>query len=142
MDLTIPLDGTTLNIRVTIIMETSKGFLIQKHKNGYYFFIGGRMKLNESSEEAAKREMLEETGLFISDFKLVSVIENFYNNDQSNIQEITFVYLAPKIDKVSEEFGLIEVTKEEMESLDIRPQKIKNIILENNMKEISHYIIQ
>ncbi len=142
MDLTIPLGGTTLNIRVTIIMETDKGYLVQKHKNSYYFFIGGRMKLNESSQEASKREMLEETGLAISDFKLVSVIENFYNNDQSNIQEITFVYLAPKIDKVSEEFGLIEVTKEEMESLDIRPQKIKNIILENNMKEISHYIIQ
>ncbi len=141
MDLTIPLDGTTLNIRVTIIMETDKGFLIQKHKNGYYFFIGGRMKLNESSTEAAKREMLEETGLPISAFKLISVIENFYNNGQANIQEITFVYLAPKIDKIAEEFGLIEVTKEEIGNLDIRPQKIKDIILDNNMEKISHYIL-
>jgi 8-oxo-dGTP pyrophosphatase MutT (NUDIX family) len=141
MDLTIPLDGTTLNIRVTIIMETEKGFLIQKHRNGYYFFIGGRMKLNESSQEAAKREMLEETGLAISDFKLVSVIENFYNNGQANIQEITFVYLAPKIDKVAEEFGLIEVAREEVKELDIKPKKLKDIVLENNFENISHYII-
>ena len=75
MDLTVKLAGENyLNIRVAIVVQTKNGFVLQKHKRGCYFFLGGRIKSGESSLQAAKREMKEETGLEIEDFKLISVI--------------------------------------------------------------------
>ena len=54
-DLSLNVDDFYLNIRVAIIARTKNGFILEKKKTSeYYFLIGGRMKINESSLEAAK----------------------------------------------------------------------------------------
>ena len=151
MDLTIKLDGGNyLNIRVAFIVQTKNGFVLQKHKRGCYFFLGGRVKSGESSLQAAKREMLEETGLEIENFKLVSVLENFFSGEENTkTQEICFVYTTPIIEKINWDADLIEINKEEivevgrqeMLDMDIRPEIIKKLILENKLETISHFVV-
>lgn len=151
MDLTIPLqlepenENITLNIRVAVILESSKGYFLEQNKKGWYFFIGGRIKVGENSLQAAKREMFEETGLVIDNFEFVSIIENLYNSDSENkpgkVHEICFVYKTEKINSIDEKFGLKEFTATEMQNMDIRPNKIKELVLSNQLNKITQHII-
>ena len=36
-DLCVEVDGTTLNIRVLVIMNTPKGYIFEKHKEGFSY---------------------------------------------------------------------------------------------------------
>lgn len=36
MDLSIPVDGVKLNIRVTVLIETPDGFVFEQGKSGFY----------------------------------------------------------------------------------------------------------
>jgi 8-oxo-dGTP pyrophosphatase MutT (NUDIX family) len=138
MDLTINLEqNNILNIRVAIICQTENGYLLEKNKKGFYFFLGGRVKLGESSLQAAKREFQEETGLDIHSLEYVSTIENFYEN----VHEICFVYKTGKIEGVDPKYGLVEFKKEEMKDLDIRPSIIKDIIMQEKEDTITHFIV-
>lgn len=70
------------NFGVCIITKNSNGeILIGKRKNGYkegyYGMPGGRVELHESLIDACKRELHEETGLEIDDFRFVGVVREF-----------------------------------------------------------------
>ncbi len=110
MDLTINLEqNNILNIRVAIICQTENGYLLEKNKKGFYFFLGGRVKLGESSLQAAKREFHEETGLEISEFEFISTIENFYDDKgglkEGAVHEKCFVYKTGKKEGVDQKYG-------------------------------------
>lgn len=141
MDLTIQVEKTLLNIRVAVVLKTSKGYVIETHKKGYYFCIGGRVKAGESSLQAAKRELQEETGLVVDNLVFISLVENFYPDPEvGTVQEICFVYKAEGDFNISSEYNLNEFTKEEIMDKDIRPSVIKKIITEES-QGISHHII-
>lgn len=138
MDLTIKLDSETLNIRVAILLKTKNGYIFEKHKNGYLFAIGGRIKLNESSMEAAVRELKEELLMSDEDFniklKLRVLIENFLEmknseNDYEHVHEICFVYEAEEVygGLLREEY-FIEVLPEDFAKHDIRPTVLLDLI--------------
>ncbi len=132
MDLTIKLDSATLNIRVAVILKNKNGYIFEKHKSGYIFAIGGRVKLGESSLQAAHRELKEE--LLISDknynieLKYKAIIENFYTNANEEMHEICFVYEATNIyDNVLREELFIEVDSLDFAKHDIRPIELIDI---------------
>ena len=108
MDLTIPLEKITLNIRVAVLIKKDDGFILEKSRGGYYFPIGGRVKVGETSEEAAKREVFEEIGISVDNLKL-----------RGGVADVNNVNL-------SEEFDVYML--EQIESLDFRPQVIKEIM--------------
>ncbi len=156
MDLTIKFEDRSevLNIRVAIIMQTRNGFVLSHRKNGnFYFAIGGRAKLGESSIVSAIREVEEETGLHLSekDFKLISIIENFWESDHEKVNdrnwkvhEINYVFTVPVQERIFEAIDsaeVVEVPKEQLANLDIRPETIKKIILENKLDDFNHYIV-
>ncbi len=60
---------------VTIIIDQSGRLLLQLRKfpNGYWGIPGGLMELGESTEEVAKREVTEETGLIVDHLNLINV---------------------------------------------------------------------
>lgn len=128
MDLTIPLEKFTLNIRVAVLIKKDGGFILEKSKGGYYFPIGGRVKAGETSEEAAKREVFEEIGISVDSFILKGIVELFFGSEDKRVQEICFVYSVSDVNnvKLSTEFGVY--TLEQIESLDFRPQVIKEIM--------------
>lgn len=141
MDLTIPLENITLNIRVAVLVKKEGGFVLEKSKGGYYFAVGGRVKAGETSKEAAKREVFEELGIIVEDFELSGVVELFYGPKDGRVQEICFVYHTPDINdlKLTDEFSVY--TLEQIETIDFRPLVMKEIMKEGTGK-VLHLVMK
>ena len=141
MDLAITVQDTIIYIRVAALVKTSRGFLFERSKKGYIFLPGGKVKLGESSEDAIKREIMEEIGMKAERTTLVSILENFYFNDKEKVQEICFVF------KIDEDFtgiipdGFTEVSIEDISKYDVRPKPMVDI-LKNKDKLFKHIIIK
>ena len=90
-------ENIKFNFRVAAIIKYKDHILLQKSSNNYYWsLIGGRVNLGEDTLSAIAREIKEETGFKLNkkDFKLIRVIENFfeYHIDQSKYHELLFIY--------------------------------------------------
>jgi 8-oxo-dGTP pyrophosphatase MutT (NUDIX family) len=139
MDLTLPIGDVVLNIRVALIVKTKKGFIFERHKTGYYFLVGGRVKAGESSEQAVRREAMEEIGIPIKNLKMKAIIENFYISHEKQVHELCFVYQTEEI--VEKEFGkeFFIYNKAEIDKIDLQPKIMGEVIVSEN-KEILHLI--
>jgi 8-oxo-dGTP pyrophosphatase MutT (NUDIX family) len=142
MDLQIKLQDTTLKIRAAGLVKTSKGYLFEKNEGVEHVFpIGGKIMLNESSEEAIKREIKEEIGMDVKEVKLRSVIENFYGTSPDKVHELCFVY------EVQEEFTgtvppeFVEVSFEDVDKNNIKPTSITEILKSEN-NSFKHFVIK
>lgn len=142
-DLTLNVEDYKLNIRVAGILEHKDYILLHKCKNkDYYALIGGRIKIGETSEEAIKREILEETGKEVEIVKYIATIENFFKEESQKYHEINFIYQLKfkeeneNIEKIENKEGkkYIEykwISKKEIENIKILPQPLKEIINNN-----------
>ena len=93
MDLSIGVGDATLYIRVAVIIKTKGGeYIFEKREDLYLFTVGGKIKINESSVDAAQREIEEELGIQINKLNPRAVIENFYTYNSEKVHEICFVY--------------------------------------------------
>lgn len=136
-DLTIPIEDSILNIRVAILLETTSGFVFEKSKHGYLFLLDGRVKLNETTQEAVSREMFEELKLENIDAEMVAVIENFFQNaNGKKIHEINFVYKATLPQTIDLSIlmsdngndGYCYIEADDFGKHDIRPKIIKEFL--------------
>lgn len=81
---------------VVIILNEQNEILLQKRQDGYWGLPGGLMDLGESYEEAATREVFEETGLTVKNLILLNVFSgsDYYlkvsNGDE--LYAVTAVY--------------------------------------------------
>ncbi len=139
MDLSVLVGETKLNIRVSVLLNTPKGFIFEKDKGGFYSPIGGRIKTNETSIESAKREVKEEIGIDLSDIIYISTIENFFKYDGIRYHEINIVHQTYFPDELILPEGFHFFKKSEITDIDIKPDVIKKIICENGNKR-SHII--
>ncbi len=133
-DLTLSTGSGVLNIRVLLLIETPRGFIFEKHENGYYFAIGGRVKFNETSFDAAKRELEEEINNVDIKLEFRGLVENFFTFKGEKTHEINFIYHGnlneeldlSKLDSGHAGFEYIDPTK--VNELDIRPKILKEIL--------------
>lgn len=139
MDLSINVGDTKLKIRVAGLLSTPKGFLFEKSAKGYIYTIGGKVMINETSQEAVVREIKEEIGMEVENLKLCSLVENLYSTDTEKVHEICFVYKIDEIFTGTIPDGFIEVPINEVKNYDIRP-KIVAKLLEND--SFQHEIIK
>jgi len=141
MDLSIKLNDTKVNIRVAGLVKTPRGYLFEKNEKGYIFALGGRVMLNESSEKAMVREIMEEIGMKVDKLSLSAMIENFYSTATEKVHEICFVYKIETLfmDKIPFEF--VEVPINEINKYDVRPSQIIDI-LKNGKGPFSHIIVK
>ena len=94
-DLNLYVDEVCVNIRCGAIMRSGDDVVLEVSRVGVNSVIpGGRIKINESSRDAIKREMLEEMGIAIRDDALsfVTVLENFFEYNSIPVHEIFFIY--------------------------------------------------
>jgi 8-oxo-dGTP pyrophosphatase MutT (NUDIX family) len=141
-DLTIFVNDIKLNIRVAVIIETDAGYIFEKDPKWYYYFIvGGRIKINETSSEAAQREIYEELGIELKNFILKAIAENFFEENNIKYQEICFYYRC----KINGTMQLPEkyyaLTVDEIRKNNIRPIFIYNIISSKD-NDIMHIILR
>ncbi|MEN1935955.1 NUDIX hydrolase [Paenibacillus sp. 102] len=87
-------------VAVAVLNEQGQ-ILLQKRKSGVWGVPGGFMELGESTEEAGRREVLEETGIEIGKLDLVDIFsgEEFFvklpNGDE--FYPITIAYMSKEI---------------------------------------------
>jgi 8-oxo-dGTP pyrophosphatase MutT (NUDIX family) len=141
MDISIILEDITLNIRAAVIIDTEKGYVFEKDKlDGIYFLVGGRIKTNETSENAAKREIKEELGINIGNIKLKAIMESFFVYDNRKFHEICFYYKYKIRGNINLPENYYVFNKEEIKKKNIQP-KIINEIINSENDEIMHLII-
>ncbi|MBL4937752.1 NUDIX domain-containing protein [Clostridium sp. YIM B02515] len=95
-DLTFKTSKGTFNYRVgAIIIRDKKILMIKNDSAPYYYSVGGRVKLNETSEEAVVRETFEETGIKFEIDRLAFIHEHFFREEitREHYHEIAFFYL-------------------------------------------------
>lgn len=82
----------------TIIIEEDCVLFARNEIDDYYYSIGGGVHVGETSEQAVKREVLEETGVEYEIDRLAVIHENFFNENQGTLKgmdchEISMYYL-------------------------------------------------
>lgn len=95
-DLTFKTDNGKFNYRVgAIIISDEKLLMVKNDSAPYYYSVGGRVKLNETSEEAVIRETLEETGIKFEIDRLAFLHEHFFQEEitKEYYHEIALFYL-------------------------------------------------
>ena len=158
MDARFDVDGNRLKLRVAgIIIHNNKLLLEEYNKKNIYFFPGGTINLNETSEDAIKRELKEEIDKeFVID-KLVSVCEEFYinyKNDKTHCIGFYYKMKFKNIDDVNSiDMNRLEddhgymcqhhykwVDLKDLETINIVPKKIKEEIIKNEFN--IHHVIK
>jgi len=76
-----------------LIIQDEKILLIKNDTLNCFYTVGGRIKQNESSEEAVCRECIEEIGFECKLERLVFVQERFYQVNNRKHHETVFFYL-------------------------------------------------
>lgn len=100
---------------VVLFNEKGEVLLEERSDDGFFDFPGGGIDLKETAEEAAKRELLEETGLVADELELFKVYSGeithyvYFNGDE--IYGIDLVYICRK------NHGALKPQPEEVKSL-------------------------
>lgn len=137
-----------------LIIKNNKLLLVDMDNSGFLCLPGGYVELGETTEEAIKREFIEETKRKVVIEKYLGVVENYFINKYcKKIHEISFYYLINFVDNniALNDFTLIENDKgqrikldfkwidiNKLDNFDVRPFFIKNIIIDK--LEFNHLI--
>lgn len=93
MDITLNVEDYLLNVRASGIIIHDNKILLHKNINeDHYALIGGRVAIGESSEEALKREIMEELGKEAQIIENLTTVENFFEMKDKKYYEILFVH--------------------------------------------------
>lgn len=85
--------------KVKVIIKNSKNKILVCKRNGVIHFIGGKVEKDETYQEAATREIAEETGIDISVsnsylepfFLMKQYQQNYYNSGKNCLLSITYL---------------------------------------------------
>ncbi|MGH4122825.1 MAG: NUDIX hydrolase [Clostridium sp.] len=147
MDISFKTDEGRFNYRVAgIIIHHNKLLIMKDDHSPYYYIPGGRVAMNELSEDAIIREIKEELNAEVKVNRMLWVNENLFHeeNPHENFHEICFFYLLDLIDDKLINKGNEFILKEngehnlsfywedidKIKDLDIYPLFIKNKILQ------------
>ncbi len=85
MDCTFETKLGKFNYRVGVIITNGRKILMARNPNEKrecYYSVGGRVNFGETMEEAALREIKEETGVDCEIERLACIHENFFTNEE------------------------------------------------------------
>lgn len=107
MDLSFHTELGRFNFRVGAVIIMNNKLLLVSNKNApYYYSIGGRVKYNETCEEAVKREVREELGIELEIDRPLYFEEKFFDEKVTgeHFHEIGVYYLMKINDRLPEPF--------------------------------------
>lgn len=97
MDISFQTAEGRFNYRVAgLLIHDDKLLIMKDEHQSYYYVPGGRVMLNETSEDAIKREIREELSIEANVKRMLWVNENFFMEAtlQEKFHEICFFYLV------------------------------------------------
>lgn len=103
-DCTFRMDNGYFSYRVGAIIKCGDKLLLARHneEKAAYYPIGGRIRYGETAEEAAVREVREETGVNCKVERLLAIHENFFISGKGEwYHEINPIYLIAASDAFS-----------------------------------------
>ena len=155
MDIKLISNNIKFKYRVSCIIVNNNRILFTKYGDKYCL-PGGYAEVGETSVEAVKREIYEETELNLDDIKYLGMIENFFTNIKGEYTHGIDIYYktnienkdANKIDMNRDEndkgtivnHHFIWIDIDQLDSYDIVPNKIIDVIKNNELD--FHYIIK
>ncbi|GGE50606.1 DNA mismatch repair protein MutT [Pullulanibacillus camelliae] len=124
---------------VVIMLNEHNEVLLQKRLDGYWGLPGGLMDLGESFEEAAKREVYEETGLKVDHLKLLNVFSGskYYSKipNGDEFYSVTAVYYTKDVS------GEMKIDYSESETMEYVPiNKLPRALIAEYRGFIEQYI--
>lgn len=146
----------SFHYRVVGVIVKDNKYLVQNiGGKDYYVLPGGHVRIGESSDDALIREVREELEIDIlkKDFRLFCYHENIYEKDNRVEHWIEQYYIInAKLEKDSWSFvendidgvktlNYTFVSKEELKKIDLKPLKIKELIISEKFKGISHIVL-
>lgn len=126
-----------VGVAVAVVNDQGE-FLLQKRRDGIWGVPGGFLELGESTEEAGRREVLEETGLEIGNLDLVGVFsgkEYFVqlpNGDE--FFPVTIAYISKEIKGGHLKADRIETTEAKFFKVNKLPDGL-NPLIKNLIKQ-------
>lgn len=100
-----------MNVNLVIVFNKNKDkvLMCQRRKDPYkgkLNFVGGKVQKGESSENAAYRELFEETGISSKDIVLYHLVDSIYFIQDLTL-EVYFGYLEKEFDVYGDENPLL-----------------------------------
>ena len=104
MDCTFKTNLGNFNFRVGVFVFNGRRVLMARNPNEkrlFYYSVGGRVNLGETMEQAALRELKEETGIDCELERLACIHENFFTDgDGVPFHEISAFFTVKKNEKL------------------------------------------
>lgn len=135
-DICLDMNEYRVNLRVAAIVRRGDAVLLCRPPgHDWWFLPGGRIKVNEDSLTAVRRELTEEIGPGFEVRKPTAIVANFFDLEERRFHEICTVYevtwhgglIAATVDDVQEEFDWFSLT--ELRDVVLKPDLIKQRIL-------------
>lgn len=137
MDITISRPDSHFTLRAAaLIIDDDRLLSVEHIPTGSCYTIGGRIRVGESSAEAAVREAFEETGHRFEIDRLMFVNEGFFTHDGRSHHEVCFFYLmkpngavissGERTDQVSER--LVWLPNAELPTLPLVPHFLRTAL--------------
>lgn len=129
-----------VGIAVAVINEAGE-FLLQKRSDGLWGVPGGFIELGESTEEAGRREVLEETGIEVGKLNLIGVFsgkQHFVklpNGDE--FYPVTIAYVTTEIKGGILKADGIETTEAKFFKVSELPEEL-NPLIKNLINQYSY----
>ncbi len=134
-DITIHVEGYWINLRVAAIVRREDRILVCRLiDNNWWFLPGGRIKANESSDQALLRELREEIGASFHVLRPAICSENFFQLDGRSFHEVCTYYevkwTGTKVLKQPlDAYEIFEwVARKDIAKLDLKPGFIKKYV--------------
>ncbi len=139
--------GEKIGVRpCAILIENNKVLCIScKYEDGEYFlFPGGGLEAGETMEEAAIREMFEETGLIVKSKKLI-YINDWIKDRKTNTRVLNVFFLVERIGgqiiqgekdggKVKE---IVWISLSDLNKIDFRPKYLAERLPEDYKRKFT-----
>ncbi|QDT99389.1 NUDIX hydrolase [Gimesia aquarii] len=138
-DISVDLNGYRINLRVAAIVTRGADVLLCRFRGQDWWFLpGGRIKTNEDSHSALRRELTEEIGVGFEVIRPAVIVENFFDLDGTHFHEICTIY---EVEWISDEIHSKEKSSSEIfewiprngvSDINLKPDLIKKYIIKPN----------